>query len=465
MPEVRRVDAALVNELLAGGSEQAVGLFEQLLGFRTATGAIKPVHIMNDVAQTLLGGAPDHGGDFLLRVIREGVAGESNSEEDLRKDPRFGAAFSQAFPPGLGPLQVSRLRAAAARVLNFDGGAYAPGTQMASALATHRYLLGFEQFRRFGLGPYLVALLTKDGRARLSALFTQADDPISRAFRPLLLEGQPVNRNQRPSPHGLSPFDRVLGQRLSTLLSQPLSKPTLLRLFALGASLGLVLKILGAGREEGRPLLLALADEPARPLRAQAVQAFQRGVDALDRQIAALLPSHPRARQILSTPPGATASAVEVRSGRSLAQISEELLEAMRRRPSAEEPVTYWPERFAVALGRKVGCILPRRDQAGWGVHLALTPELVEVLVLMSVPPGAEPLPWVKLWKGLREDLGIVIGASPSLDAEALRRAGVAHISLERLHDNSELLLSQAARRGVARRLPDSGAEAGGALT
>jgi hypothetical protein len=466
MPNARRIDAALINEVLSGG-EEAPGLFEQLLGFRTSTGVIKSVHIMNDLAQTVLGGAPEHGGDFLLRVIREGVEGEDNSEEALRADPRFGEAFTRAFPVALGPARVRALRAAAARVLNFDGGAYKPSTQMASALATHKALLGFEGFRRLGLGPYLAATLEAEGRQRLVSLFEDARDPLSRAFRPLLLEAPLVEKGRRPGPTAVTPFDKALGRRLSTLLAQPLSKPTLLRYFALGASLGLVLKVLGAGREEGRPMLLALAaeyDGGSRPLRAEAVQAFRRGVDALDGRLVALLPSHPRAAALLSSSPGPKAAAVEVRGGLPLEKIAEELVEVMRQRPSGEE-TTYWPDKFAVALGRKAGCVLPLKDQAGWGTHLALTPELVEVLIMMSVPHGAHAEPWAKLWKRLREELGIIIGASPSSDAEALRRAGVLSVSLERLAENSELLLRQAVRRGVARRLPDSGAEAGGNLS
>jgi hypothetical protein len=43
-----------------------------------------------------------------------------------------------------------------------------------------------------------------------------------------------------------------------------------------------------------------------------------------------------------------------------------------------------------------------------------------------------------------------------------LEEAGVLNVSLEDLSSNAELILDQGVRRGVVRRLPDSGAEVGG---
>jgi hypothetical protein len=462
----QHIDYETLRSLLMEG-ESGPSVFEAALGFRAATKAYKGVHLMNDVAQTLLGGAPESGGDFLCRVIRVDVEGEDNSEQALRADDRFGASFDRAFPATLGARRIEDLRRAAACVLNFDGGAYKPGTQMASALATHKGLLGFEGFRRFAIGPYLTNVLTDDGCGRLKALFEDDRDPLSRAFRPLLLQEPLVDR--RPATLGAerSAFDKDLGDGLSLLLTQPLSKPNLLRAFALASSVGLVLKMLGLGRPEGRPLALALAGEAeSRPLRAEAVVSFRRGVDSFDREIARLLVTHPRAKE-LAVAPKEKAEFIAVRTG-ALEEISLDLIVAARifrpkQKDSAKE--LYWPDEFVIHFGRRAGCILPRSDKAGWGKHLALSAEHLELLILMTVPPSAPPLPWTEFWRTIRKRFGLVVGANASADVAALEAAGVHNVSTEELADNADALLTQAVRRGVARRLPDGGADVGGDLT
>jgi hypothetical protein len=166
MSNFKRMNAAAARRVLMGDSENP-SIFELALGFRTSTKVLKAVHVMNDLAQVLLGGAPEHGGDFLARVIRADHEDEGNSDRDLRTRKDFGARFGWAFPPQLGAGKTAALRQAAKMVLNFDGGVYEPGTAMASALATHKALLGFEQFRRFQIGPYLARILTEDGKSRL----------------------------------------------------------------------------------------------------------------------------------------------------------------------------------------------------------------------------------------------------------------------------------------------------------
>jgi hypothetical protein len=55
-----------------------------------------------------------------------------------------------------------------------------------------------------------------------------------------------------------------------------------------------------------------------------------------------------------------------------------------------------------------------------------------------------------------------VVGANDDDDIRAFEQAGVVNVSLEDLDDNAERILAQSVRRGVARRLPDSGSEIGG---
>ena len=112
-----------------------------------------------------------------------------------------------------------------------------------------------------------------------------------------------------------------------------------------------------------------------------------------------------------------------------------------------------------------MGCVLPPSDRAGWGRHLALSPELLEVLTLMNVANGQRAERWSRFWSRGREDLGIVVGANPMEDEHFLAPVGVENVSQEGLKDNAEALLTHAVRRGVARRLPDGEAEVGGDLS
>lgn len=469
MAESRRVDVAALQRVLME-HEGTPGVFEQVLGVRPATASgYKAVHLMNDLAQCALGGAPSHGGDFLARVVRQDVEGEGNEEPALRKDRHFGAAFGRAFPEDLGRDLVRALRVAAKEVLTYDKGVYQPGTSMCSPLATHRDLLGFEQFRRFGVGRLLADVLPPEGLERLRGLLVQEGDPVTRAFRPLLLSAPLVDKSKRKSGAARSDFDRRLGEGLTTLLGHPLSKPALLRALALGGCLGVVLKILGVGRAGGTPALLALAnveEKGAKPLREEAVMAFARAVDRLDAACAKALPTHPNAKDLLAKPPP-KALVLEVADRADLADLAPALLAAARvaaARVAKDEEKIYWPDRFAVHLGRKIGCVLPLTDKAGWGKHLALTPELVEVLILMMVPSRGAPIPWTRFWAAVREGLGVVVGANPTADAGFLAEAGVDNVSGEALGDNAEALLTHSVRRGVALRLPDGEAEVGGEL-
>ncbi len=449
-------DEAILRDLLMAEG----GVFRGVVGFGTGTTVIKGVHVMNDLAQCVLGGAPAGEGDLLCRVIREDKieGGEDNSDARLRADAALGPAYSRAFPETLGAREITQLRAGIGALLSFDGGMYRAGDRMASGLATHRALLGFEGFRRFGVGRYLARVIGDAGRARLGDLFESPTDPLTRALAPLMVE-EALRETQPPSTQAssLSEFDICLGAALTTLISQPLTKPTLLRLFLLASSLGICLKLLGVGAPGGRPTALATSAEdvgPGRLLRQEAVQSFRRGIERLDAEIARRASAHPAWKQVLLTKPRRGAPGFDAGSP------PEEVIAAARR--SADS--IYWPDTFAIALGRKAGCVMPKRDQAGWGKHLVLTGDVVEALILMFVPPGCPAEPWPNLWDRVRTELGLVIGADDFGDPQVLRSTGVLHVSAEDLAKNSDNVLAMAIRRGVARRLPDSGAEAGGAL-
>ena len=145
------------------------------------------------------------------------------------------------------------------------------------------------------------------------------------------------------------------------------------------------------------------------------------------------------------------------------------LIKAMREHkrgaaPGIKEQEIYWPDAFAITLGKKIGAVGPRHDQAGWGKHMTLTADLVEVIVLMFAPAGQPPQSWRGLWGQVRERLGVLIGADEFQDSEALASAGVPAVDLEALGANNDVFLEMACRRGIARRLPDSGAEVSGVL-
>lgn len=472
MSKTRRLSYRIARDILdPRGQSEHPGLIEMALGFKPATTSFKSVHLMNDLAQCVLGGAPDHGGDFLCRIIREDEEDEENSEEQLRRDADFGAVFGRAYPVSLGHKKIRLLRRSADVVLNADKGVYKPGTSMASSLATHRDLLGFEGFRRFKVGAYLAHILGEEGRSRLRQLYTSTADPVSRAFRPLFISAPLVEKQTSSGKErALSAFDESLGRALTRLLSQPLSKPTLLRYCALGGTLGIVLKILGVGRPNGRPVLLALADHDEggpMPLREQAVQSMKVAIDDMDRHLARLLSSHPLAETLWRARVDADEPSIEVPATKDLDGCALDVISGLRTfRSDDDEKLkdSYWPDAFAMSLGRRAGIIHPKSGGFGWGKRLVLTAEMVEVLVLMFVAPGTTES-WRTLWTRIRDHLGIVIGAQAHLDAEILESSRLLHVSLAELSQSADIFLTQAVHRGVARRLPDSGAQAGGELS
>lgn len=465
MARTLRVSETGLQELLLGADGKP-GVFEQTLGFGVGTGAVKGVHVMNDLAQCVIGGAPSHRGDLLCRVIREEHHDEPNDDASLRIDPKLGPTYARAFPTALGALRTSRLRTAVAKLVNSDGGVYQAGTDMASGLVTHRDLLGFEGFRRFRVGRHLQRLLGPVGEAQLREMFLSGTDPQARVLAPLWWEAPLVDKHPaRPDPSPLSAFDEALGRRLANLLRHPLSKPTRLRFLLLAASLGLTLQVLGAGRSGGRPTALATVVGTARerPMRSEAVQTFARGLSAFDLRLAEVLAAQPRATSLWKEAPGKREPAVEMpHEADGLSQARAALRAARAHKWSGN---MYWPEDFVISLGRKAGCVLPLHPQAGWGKHLALTPDLVEALILMFTLPGSEPVPWRALWEHVAEEFGLLIGANLGRETERLQEIGVMHLDLDVIAGNNEAVLAVAVARGVARRLPDSGAEAGGELT
>lgn len=465
MPSRVRLSYDAVRNALHGtstqGKKEGPGVFERLVGFASATGSIKNVHIMNDFAQSVCGGLPEQAGDLLCRVVREGVDDErsDNTEAGLRRDPRFGTAFTRAYPETLGSEFIRALRHGAAALLNADKGMYLPGTGMASPSATNVALLGADGFRRFRIGPFLAAVLPETALARVRALYNSDADPVSRALRPLFQEGPLASRPAAETPRELTKFDEGLGRGMATLLEQPLSKPVLLRYLSLASAAGVILKIYGVGSAGGVPTLLALPveGEGSRPLRAKAVLSLRRATTNFDKALAGELA---RNAAVWRTAKGAEA-AIEVSDGdRDAAAL--ELVEALQSDGSGDdEGKVYWPTDFASKLGRTTGFVLPKDGRAGWGNYLSLTPEALELLVLMFVPAG-ERLEWRSFWSRVRDELGIIVGANQSEDAKALDDAGVPLVSLQDLEENAEVFLEQSVQRGVAHRLPDAGAEVGG---
>jgi hypothetical protein len=404
---------------------------------------------------------PEQAGDLLCRVVREGVTDErsDNTEAGLRRDARFGAAFTRAYPETLGTEYVRALRHGAAALLNADRGMYLPGTGMASPAATNVALLGADGFRRFHIGPFLSSVLPDAAIAGVRALYNSDLDPVSRALRPVFQDGPLVSKPAAEAPRELTEFDKGLGRGMATLLEQPLSKPVLLRYLSLACAAGVVLKIYGAGSARGVPTLLALPaeGEGSKPLRPKAVLSLRRATTNFDKALAVELA---RSAAVWRTAKG-TEAAIEVVDGdRDAAALK--LVEALQADGgSDDEGKVYWPTDFASKLGRATGFVLPKDGRAGWGNYLSLSPEALELLVLMFVRSG-ERLEWRSFWSRVRDELGIIVGANQSEDAKALDDAGVPLVSLQDLEDNVEVFLEQSTQRGVARRLPDAGAEVGG---
>lgn len=438
-------------------------------------------HIMNDLAQSIMGALPEHKGDLLCRVIRHDKVGgpsdkgEDNGDEALRGDQALGGLYQAAFPSAsLNAHAIRELREGARLLLNFDKGIYKAGDQMTSPVSTHWGLFGEDSYRNRAVGEYLKGLLTARGLERLRALYADASDPVSRALAPLLRGEELSARRYELPPRALTPFEAHLGRRLSSLLEHRLSKPMLLRTFALGAAFGLILRFYGAGDPEGRPALLALPTEgltgPS-PLRSAAAQSLARGLDRFERSIADELSRHEPWAALLDDPRLPAARAVTLLELPARLEGSALAYAALREVRALKDLVgrgdksrnTYKPEGLFLTLGQSIGAISPKNNQAGWSKHLSVSPDLLEALMLMYLDPdpSAPPRPWRALWREVREELGVMIGVNADEEGDALERLGVLHVNLEHLAESGEHLLTQAAARGLARRLPDSGAETG----
>jgi hypothetical protein len=144
-----------------------------------------------------------------------------------------------------------------------------------------------------------------------------------------------------------------------------------------------------------------------------------------------------------------------------------EVLRAARDEFSSESADTkgvYWPETALTAVGRRAGFVEPQSDNGGWPKRLVLAPDHIEALILMFSSPDSKALGWSDFWGLVAENLGLRVGANLSRDAHDLRQAGLNQVNPVALSVNAEQLLAIAVTRGVARRLPDSGAEVGGGL-
>lgn len=116
------------------------------------------------------------------------------------------------------------------------------------------------------------------------------------------------------------------------------------------------------------------------------------------------------------------------------------------------------------ALGRKAGLIMPLKDHGGWGKHLCLSADTLEALVLMYVVDG-QRMPWKELWKRVTDELGLLIGVGEDEDRRQLREAGVLQLRSSELEKCAANALHIAIERGLARRLPDEGAEVSGRIS
>ncbi len=458
------VDSAELRAILM--DEGGPGVFSRTLGFYTRTNVLKGVHVMNDLAQTALGGTPQHRGDLLAAAAREPHRTDKEDAGDAacRQAKGYGERYAAALPEAMTPHERMRLRHGIRAVVAHDGGIYVPGKGMNSGLVTHIGLLGSDKnFVNVGIGRYLFEILSEEGKEEVRRIFRDRSDPHTRALLPLLWDA-PLTPLERTLPDLTpSPFDLGLGVGLSSLLGHRLSKPTRLRLFLLGGALGLCLKGLGVGQPDGRPVAFATpggatrSDQQARRV---ATQAWQRGMVGLERALSAALSADPRFPAVLyEARPAMVALPFQASSGD-----AADVLAAARGHDFAESKDVYWPDKALIAFGKRAGCIEPLSDQAGWGKRLALTADHLEALTLMFTQPSERAVPWELLWSRIAEAIGLRVGANPTRDAQALRASGSVDVPMEALAKNAEALLQVAVRRGVARRLPDSGAEAGGGI-
>lgn len=487
-------------------------VFDDYVGWRPASGALKPVHVANGLVRALCGEIAD------VRHLHEFVvwwrAGKVRDDE--RTFEALVAADNEGRYAGFKDHPAQLFEQARAYTLGLLGGDHAlfPSVDASSFSLTCKQMVTRDYNDRY-LGDFIAQMIL--GESALAEIIrgyvdvTKPQDPITALAWPLL-GGKAKTREagarrarlkqarthheylmqMREAAECLATHERRQGNHLRALQRVVQFGAVAITAHAQALAAG--------GRLDRRPPLLiamhasrqsdiAVASERSLDL---AVRAFERWLaDKLAERIAAGEPLAPEEDLLpANTTNLRSVRAILARIGvaeKGHADPSDELVEgrlATYRRISEEmeEPARILahtlvdcygrenksggPHPFLVGLARKVGLAYPHKQGAARNKRIRPTVLVLDMLVRACVPEG-DAVPIDVFLERIWQRFGLIVGGRRGEDwddSEALSRCGIT-LDHQDLVGNTEALIDELAAMGLARRYPDAVAFVGdGAL-
>jgi hypothetical protein len=478
-------------------------VYDAEVGWRPASGSIKPVHVANGLVRSLT--RTQYSTERLHRFVVWWKAGkradEQRSFEALTNEDQECAAIARSA------LEFDRARRFLGGLLNADGGMF-PAARSSDMTVTCAQMASRSGNDR-GLGAFGASLLRSDARAEpLAEIIVKAvssdypEDPLTAAVWPLLdHDATPVDATSKRSgvlrrPHNQA-FQFAYQSAASALASHEARQGNRLRTLERAVQFICVAPLvhaqfLGAdGDAEGRvPLLLAMGGIGSGEVATASESTLRSVYEAFENWLASRL-----ADRIESSKPidggqetlECSIDGREVRrivgaigqasSGHALpdretvdarmAAFTEAREEFGRERPALvlatalvsayrQEYESGGPREFLQGLGRRVGLIYPHFQ--GRGVRrVRPSTAMLDMLVRACVHAG-EIVSINEFLTRLWQRFGIIAGANRTdtwSDAEALAHHGIM-VDPAELAANTDALVTQLTAMGMARRYADN---------
>lgn len=486
-------------------------VFDDYVGWRPASGALKPVHVANGLLRSLCGEVADvqrlH--EFLVWWQKGKVPDDARTFEALM------AADADDVYAGFKDHPTQLFEQTRTYALGLLGGdrALFPARDSSSFSLTCKQMITRDYNDRH-IGDFIAQVIL--GETDLAEIIrgyadvTRPQDPITALAWPLL-RGQPrkvegARRHRVKQPRSHQEYITQMRAAAECLATHERRQGNHLRALQRVVQFGAVAVLAHAqalaagGRLERRtPLLvamsasrqsdIALASERSLDL---TVRAFERWLgEKLSERIAAGEPLAPEENplSVTSTNPKSV-RAILARIGvaeKGHADPSDELIEGrmatyrriLEERESPAEVLAHTlvdcygrenksggPHPFLVGLARKVGLAYPHKQGAARNKRIRPTVLVLDMLVRACVPAGDSVSIDVFLER-LWQRFGLVVGGRRSEehdDGETLVRAGIS-LDYQDLVGNTEALVDELTAMGLARRYPDAVAFVGdGAL-
>jgi hypothetical protein len=425
------------------------GIFDEEFGFRLANFSIKPVHVANGLARSLIGRTYDT--TALTRLVRRYVRNQKlGVDEERYPNSEVLADYSSAFASSKGrdpdALKLTRLRALAFDVLAADSAVY-PDRQ-SFTLSNERFVTADLSDNRMGL--FLARLLTAEPKTRMDAanylreLLQSEGDPWTTLALPMLDFGDardetpsaevavriarsdhlfesseselasPTLRKLRDAYDRLARFERLSGSKLNSLRRLMLFGCFVLHLHAVSRWAE------RDGQAPRPPILLDLFDGTLISIADASRTTLARAGDAIDGVIRA------RFREHVVSEFGTNAKHIEGNLGdadlgtkvstlyATYCAGGTEPVDALARAMAedAVDGIREAPIGSLIELGRRAGFLAPWSNQGPRGKlrkRYTATAEFLETLVAATVEPD-DPTEFPEFLERVRDYFGVVVG-------------------------------------------------------